>query len=95
MLVYRYEALFYSALALVLLAWIVVEAVLMNATVITDNYDFSLDTVTFDLSVPSPSKGNRALKLADMRVPLCFVSSSGVSLTYGIPMHFYHHLFPT
>ena len=81
MLVYRYEALFYSALALVLLAWIVVEAVLMNSTVITDNYDFSLDTVTFDLSVPSPSKGNRALKLADMRVPLCFVSSSGLSLT--------------
>lgn len=68
-----YEALFYSALALVLVSWILVEAAIINSPVFMDDYDVSLNSMTADLTTLAPSKGNRALRLADMRVALCFI----------------------
>eukprot|EP00250_Pteridium_aquilinum_P015272 c22485_g1_i1 orf=251-2083(-) len=63
-----YEALFYSALGLVLISWILVEAALIYSPVSADHYDDSLDFTT-----TAQSKGTRALRLADMTVALCFI----------------------
>ncbi|XP_078439538.1 sulfatase and phosphatidylinositolglycan class N domain-containing protein [Wolffia australiana] len=60
-----YEAVFYSALSLVLMGWIVVECVIMNPTVVSrvESKGQSL----------SHTDHERCLHLSDLRVPLTFM----------------------
>lgn len=71
-----YESFFYCALALVLLSWILVEAAILNSPVSSyslDQYDLSLDPMSAGIRSSIRSKENRALRLADIRVALCFI----------------------
>ncbi|MCO5576567.1 hypothetical protein L7F22_030379 [Adiantum nelumboides] len=68
-----YEALFYSALGLVLMSWILVEAALIHSPVSTSHNDALLSFMDADFVSFTTSKGTRALRLADMTVALCFI----------------------
>ncbi|KAI5067181.1 hypothetical protein GOP47_0017709 [Adiantum capillus-veneris] len=68
-----YEALFYSALGLVLMSWILVEAALIYSPVSMNHSDVPLSFMGADLISFTASKGTRALRLADMTVALCFI----------------------
>lgn len=66
----RYEAVFYGALALVLMAWIIFENTVLyfskvkKSSASTNN---EIDSVIFKLD-------ERCLQLSDVRIPLIFVS---------------------
>ncbi|MCO5610597.1 hypothetical protein L7F22_064836 [Adiantum nelumboides] len=68
-----YEALFYSALGLVLMSWILVEAALIHSPISTSHNDALLSFMDADFVSFTTSKGTRALRLADMTVALCFI----------------------
>ncbi|KAH7279795.1 hypothetical protein KP509_37G037300 [Ceratopteris richardii] len=67
-----YEAFFYSALALALISWILVEATLIHSPVNVDHDDASFHSVICDSIAPA-FKATRPLKLGDMTVALCFI----------------------
>lgn len=59
-----------------LLSWILVEAAILNSPVSSyslDQYDLSLDPMSAGIRSSIRSKENRALRLADIRVALCFI----------------------
>lgn len=66
---YRYEALFYSALSLVLMGWILVECAILNLTEGKDaaGHIESLEVTTIN------NNDERNLQLFDLRIPLIFV----------------------
>lgn len=66
----RYEAVFYSALALALMAWILFENALLHYSK-TDASQSSIGGVEDNFQLEN---GNRSLQLSDMRIPLVFVS---------------------
>lgn len=65
----RYEAVFYGAVALVLMAWVLFENTLFN-TRKEKWLSMSLINVEDDLSIDK-----RYLQLSDVRIPLVFVSA--------------------
>lgn len=71
---YRYEAVFYSALALALLAWILFE----NAILCTSKVNRSPTSINAMEDNIIVSHDDRHLQLSDMRIPLAFVSYSVV-----------------
>lgn len=66
----RYEAVFYGALALALMAWILVENVILY---ISQKSKSSSSTMAMEDDLVSESD-DRCLQLSDMRIPLAFVS---------------------
>ncbi|CAA7397835.1 unnamed protein product [Spirodela intermedia] len=60
-----YEAVFYSALSLVLLGWILVECITLNSTTITQ-----VESVEEKFNLKD---NERCLRLSDLRVPLIFM----------------------
>lgn len=66
----RYEAIFYAALGLVLMAWILFENTLLNLNIMNTSSDSTKD-VTNHLIL---GYDNRSLQLSDVRIPLVFVS---------------------
>nr|KYP63469.1 GPI ethanolamine phosphate transferase 1 [Cajanus cajan] len=63
-----YEAIFYAALALVLMAWILFENTLLNLNIVNKSSD-STKSVTNNLI---HGFDNRSLQLSDVRIPLVF-----------------------
>lgn len=66
----RYEAVFYAALGLVLMAWILYENTLLYISKMKRSSTLSKageDNIILD-------SGDRCLQLSDMRIPLTFVS---------------------
>ncbi|RDY07684.1 mcd4, partial [Mucuna pruriens] len=68
-----YEAIFYAALALVLMAWILFENALLNLNIVNKSLD-SIESVTNHLT---HGFDNRSLQLSDVRIPLVFVKDIG------------------
>lgn len=66
----RYEAVFYGALALALMAWILIENVILY---ISQKSKSSSSTMATEDELVSESD-DRCLQLSDMRIPLAFVS---------------------
>lgn len=66
----RYEAVFYAALGLVLMAWILFENTLFNLNILNSSSN-SIKNVTNHLNL---GYDNRSLQLSDVRIPLAFVS---------------------
>ncbi|XP_014629470.1 GPI ethanolamine phosphate transferase 1 isoform X2 [Glycine soja] len=64
-----YEAIFYAALALVLMAWILFENTILNLNIVNKSSD-STKSVTNHLIHGSD---NRSLQLSDVRIPLVFM----------------------
>ncbi|XP_029127899.1 GPI ethanolamine phosphate transferase 1 isoform X2 [Cajanus cajan] len=64
-----YEAIFYAALALVLMAWILFENTLLNLNIVNKSSD-STKSVTNNLI---HGFDNRSLQLSDVRIPLVFM----------------------
>lgn len=74
---HRYEAVFYTALALVLVAWILFENTLLflSKREVSSTTSGSLeDKIVLE-------HGNRWLQLSDLRIPLIFVSRIFSALT--------------
>lgn len=69
----RYEAVFYAALALALMAWILFE----NANLYISQTSISTVVVVDDLVQECSDK---YLQLSDMRIPLTFVSDKFISI---------------
>lgn len=65
----RYEAVFYGALSLALMAWILFE----NALLYISKSNPSRTSCTENIILEDE---NRCLQLSDMRIPLVFVSST-------------------
>lgn len=70
----RYEAIFYGALALVLMAWILFENTLLYASKVKST-PASLQIVEDNVGL---ELGNRYLQLSDVRIPLTFVSDASL-----------------
>ena len=69
----RYEAVFYGALALALMAWILFE----NAYLHISQTSKSSSSTTSAMEDELISESNeRCLQLSDMRIPLAFVSDT-------------------
>lgn len=66
----RYEAVFYGALALALMAWILFENALLHYSK-TNASQTSIRGVEDNFQLENE---NRSLQLSDMRIPLVFVS---------------------
>ncbi|KAE9590126.1 putative GPI ethanolamine phosphate transferase 1 [Lupinus albus] len=65
-----YEAVFYAALALVLMAWILFENTLLNLNIVNKSSD-PIRNVTNNPIILG--HGNRPLQLSDVRIPLVFM----------------------
>ncbi|GAU13038.1 hypothetical protein TSUD_173380 [Trifolium subterraneum] len=84
-----YEAVFYAALALVLMAWILFENTLFNLNIMNTSSS-SIKNVTNNLIL---GYDNRSLQLSDVRIPLVFIkvvhpfyhTGSQVCLVYELP----------
>jgi len=74
----RYEAVFYGALALVLMGWILVECAILSST---ENQESPCYVENLDDKLGG-SKDGRSLELSHLRIPLTFVSYFDVIL-YG------------
>lgn len=68
----RYEAIFYGALALVLMAWILFENTLLYVSKVKRS-PASLQNVEDNVIL---ELGDRYLQLSDLRIPLAFVSNT-------------------
>lgn len=82
-MVTRYEALFYTALGLVLLAWILVESVVCHSVVPSLSPKWERSNSHY-LPEPTGTQSSKAalcsIELQHTRVALCFVSPSLLAL---------------
>lgn len=82
-MVIRYEALFYTALGLVLLAWILVESVVYHSVVPSPSPKWERSNSNY-LPEPTGIQSSKAalssIELQHTRVALCFVSLSLLSV---------------
>lgn len=82
---YRYEALFYTALALVLLSWIVVESVVSHTVVPSLTLSYKKSNSMYMLEPSSmrlPKVALHSVELQHTRVGLCFVSYFPLDLSF-------------
>lgn len=76
-IMYRYEALFYTALATVLFSWVIVESVVCNSPVPSSSPKWEKSNSNYlpePTGIKSAVTSLRSLELQDARVALCFVS---------------------
>lgn len=81
----RYEAVFYAALALVLMAWILFENTILNLNILSRS-SVSTENIENNLIL---GYDNRPLQLSDVRIPLVFVSP--IPFSFVFPHNVIHY----
>ena len=95
-IIYRYEAVFYGALALALFGWILFE----NSLLYLKKSNTSLASFEAENGNILLEEGDRCLQLSDMRIPIVFVSRINIytmlhkwSFYFTISYYFSPYLF--